>query len=185
MCSSAQSRIIKIMNASKITFNMTIVRFRLFLVASLCFFSSCTTQLAPKYDAAIFDSLIQTNVKIMQFFASVSEGTESTSCNQRESNYNSMIGSMNALAIQSKARPMPDNSITKKVSQVLKTKGLTALDDGVAPSASALEEVAKQLTKMKQVDCRSGLSPIVVSTFKNAVIISMDQAITYESFLER
>jgi hypothetical protein len=145
----------------------------------------CATQLAPKYDEALFKGVTDTNVKIMELFASVSAGTESSTCGERESSYNSVIGSVDALALQSKARPEPENSITEKVNEYLDSRGVGTMTGGVAPSASALEEVSKNLTKMKEVDCKSGLTDGAVATFKNAVIISMDQAITYESFLDR
>lgn len=145
----------------------------------------CATQLAPKYDKALFDGVTDTNVKIMELFASVASGTESSTCGERESSYNSAIGSVDALALQSKARPVPENSVTEKVNVYLESRGVGTMVGGVAPSASALEEVSKNITKMKEVDCKTGLTDGAVAIFKNAVIISMDQAITYESFLDR
>lgn len=145
----------------------------------------CATQLAPKYDAALFKGVTDANIKIMELFASVSAGTESSTCSEREKSYNTVIGSVDALALQSKARPMPENSITEKVNEYLESRGVGSMAGDVAPSASALENVSNQLARMKEVDCKSGLTDGAVATFKNAVIISMDQAITYESFLDR
>ncbi|MFT6201052.1 MAG: hypothetical protein ACJAZJ_000229 [Candidatus Endobugula sp.] len=149
--------------------------------------SGCTTQLAPKYDAALFDGVTGINVNIMSLFASVSNGSESARCIQREEKYNFIIGSVDALAIQSDARPLPKNAVIKKVNAYLSSRGLSAInsDENSAPSAYALQQVSSQLVKMKQVDCQSGLTKNVVALFKNAVTTSMDQAITYESFLNR
>ena len=158
---------------------------RVFLMFWVLSVVGCATQLAPKYDEALFKGVTDTNVKIMELFASVSTGTDSSTCSERESSYNSVIGSVDALALQSKARPMPENSITEKVNEYLESRGVGSMTGDAAPSASALEEVSKNLTKMKEVDCKSGLTDGAVATFKNAVVISMDQAITYESFLER
>jgi hypothetical protein len=155
-----------------------------FIVLIICI-SGCTTQLAPKYDAVLFKGLTDTNFKIMELFASVSTGTDVATCGKREGAYNAVIGSIDALALQSKARPMPENSITEKVNEYLESRGIGSMSNGEAPSASALENVSKQLAKMKEVDCKSGLKAGAVAIFKNAVIISMDQAITYESFLVR
>lgn len=155
------------------------------LIFWMMFIVGCATQLAPKYDQALFKGVTDTNVKIMELFASVSNGTESSTCHQRLSSYNSVIGSVDALALQSKARPAPENSITEKVNTYLESRGIGAITGAEAPSALALQEVSKNLNKMKEVDCKSGLGKGVVATFKNAVIISMDQAITYESFLDR
>lgn len=154
-------------------------------IASVILITGCATQLAPKYDAALFKGVTDTNVKIMELFASVSAGTDSASCSDREEAYNAAIGSVDALALQSKARPIPKNSITEKVNKYLESRGVGTMTGDVAPSANSLEHVSLQLTKMKEVDCKSGLKPGAVATFKNAVIISMDQAITYESFLDR
>ena len=158
---------------------------KVFLMFWVLFVVGCVAQLAPKYDEALFKGVTDTNVKVMELFASVSAGTDSSTCSKRESSYNSIIGSVDALALQSKARPMPENSITEKVNTYLESRGVGSMTGGAAPSASSLEEVSKNLTKMKEVDCKSGLTDGAVATFKNAVIISMDQAITYESFLNR
>ncbi|MFT6254463.1 MAG: hypothetical protein ACJATV_000712, partial [Granulosicoccus sp.] len=85
------------------------------------------------------------------------------------------------------ARPLPKNAVIKKVNAYLSSRGLSAInsDENSAPSAYALQQVSNQLVKMKQVDCQSGLTKNVVALFKNAVTTSMDQAITYESFLNR
>jgi hypothetical protein len=156
--------------------------FLLFWVLSIV---GCTTQLAPKYDEALFKGVTDTNVKIMELFASVSAGTDSSTCSERDNTYNSVIGSVDALALQSKARPMPKNSVTEKVNVYLESRGIGSMTGDAAPSASSLKEVSKNLSKMKEVDCKSGLTDGTVATFKNAVVISMDQAITYESFLNR
>jgi len=156
-----------------------------FLIFWVMFVAGCATQLAPKYDAALFAGVTATNVKIMELFASVSAGTDSSTCSEREKSYNSNIGSVEALALQSEARPIPENSITEKVNEYLESRGVGSMVGDAAPSARALENVSKQLTKMKEVDCKSGLTDGAVAIFKNAVIISMDQAITYESFLDR
>ena len=157
----------------------------IFLVFCVSLIVGCATQLTPKYDEALFRGITETNAKIMEIFASVSAGTNRNTCSERESTYNSVIGSVDALALQSKARPIPENSITEKVNEYLESRGVGSMKGSVAPSASSLEEVSKNLTKMKEVDCKSGLTDGAVATFKNAVIISMDQAITYESFLDR
>lgn len=144
---------------------------RIFLMFWVLFIVGCVAQLAPKYDEALFKGVTDTNVKVMELFASVSAGTDSSTCSERERSYNSIIGSVDALALQSKARPMPESSITEKVNIYLESRGVGSMTGGAAPSASSLEEVSKNLTKMKEVDCKSGLTDGAVATFKNAVII--------------
>lgn len=162
-----------------------IVQFKVTLIFLIVFLTGCATQLAPKYDAALFDGVTNTNVKIMELFASVSAGTRNSTFGEREKSYNSIIGSVDALAQQSKARPIPENSVTDKVNVNFKSRGIDSISGEEAPSASSLEEVSKLLTKMKEVDSKAGLKSKAVASFKNAVIISMDQVITYESFLHR
>lgn len=147
--------------------------------------TGCAVQLAPRYDAVLFESLISVNPRIMELFASVAQGTSEATFDQREASYNSLIGIVDALALQSKARPVPESELSDKINEILRQRGMDPGDDGVPPSAHALDEVSQNLAKMKEVDKASGLRPLAVAAFKNAVVISMDQAITYESFLNR
>ena len=161
-----------------------ITRYKVVIILFIAFLSGCATQLAPKYDTSMFEGVTSINIVIMELFASVSTGTEGAAFSEREDTYNAIIGAVDALALQSKARPMPQNSTTEKVNKFLESKGVGAMTDDMAPSANSLEAVSK-LISMKETDRKSGLTVDAVKAFKNAVIISMDQAITYESFLER
>lgn len=158
---------------------------KIYFLLSVIIVSGCAVQLAPRYDAALYDGIIQANVKIMELFSLVSTGTDQTTYSQRQSAYNAVIGKIDALALQSKARPLPESPVSDKVNKYLEKRGVSPIASDVAPSATALEEVSKNLVKMKETDMNSGLKVLAVAAFKNAVIISMDQAITYESFLDR
>jgi hypothetical protein len=156
----------------------------LYLLVSLVL-SACATQLAPRYDQTLYDGLTQTNTEIMELFASISAGTSAETFSEREEKYNAIIGSIDALAMQSRARPVPENKISEKVNAYLDSRGVGALSDGEAPSASSLDEVSENLVKMRDKDKVDGLKPGAIAVFKNAIVISMDQALTYEAFLER
>ncbi|MBN0988625.1 hypothetical protein [Amphritea pacifica] len=160
-------------------------RLMLGCVLLILLLTGCAAQLAPKYDSALFKGVTQTNINIMELFAAVAEGTNSADCDKRAKTFNRIIGSVDALAIQASARPVPDSSVAEKVNAFLESKGVAAMNGGKAPSSYSLEHVSRVLTKMKQVDCGSGLKPGAVAAFKNDVVVSMDQVITYESFLER
>ncbi len=155
-----------------------------FIGFSLLFITSCAVNLAPRYDQVIADGLATLNTRAMWFFASTSFGTTSETFAQREQAYNELIGGSDALMIYSKARPMPKNSMTEKVNAYLAQRGVAALDDQ-APSATALENIAKTFTKMRDTDKKQGVSGLEVAAFKGQVVIFLDQAITYENFLER
>ena len=158
---------------------------KIFTFIALFSLASCMTQLAPNYDRALFSGLTETNAKIMELFASVSSGTDKSTFNNRDATYNVLIGRIDALALQSRARPVPENKVTEKVNKYLESRGIGSLTGGEAPSAAALDEVSKNLVKMKAQDKKTGLKPTVIAVFKNAIVISMDQAITYEAFLDR
>ncbi|NRB40288.1 MAG: hypothetical protein HRU20_17775 [Pseudomonadales bacterium] len=155
----------------------------LFLLMALL--TGCATQMAPRYDEALYKGITQSNIEIMTLFASLSSGTEKNTFVTREARYNTLIGTVEALAIQSRARPMPESAITEQVNIYLKNRNIGPLQHNEAPSTNALHQIAKQLVKMKEVDKKSGLKAALVPIFKNAVVISLDQAITYESFLNR
>ncbi len=145
----------------------------------------CATQLAPNYDKAIVDGLTSTNVKLMEHFASVSSGTDKGTYSQRADTYNNLIGNLDALVIQAKARPMPDNKVIKKVNEYLGKRGQNIMGVDVAPSATALEKISETIVKMRDTDEKQDLTTVEVKLFKGQTLIYMDQALTYESFLKR
>jgi hypothetical protein len=143
----------------------------------------CKTLLAPEYDKAIVEAVSSTSEKTMSFLAKVSEGTVNNNFSEREKEYNDLIGAYDALKIKAKARPIPNNIATKKINELLGTRG-NALS-GNYPSAFAFEEISKTVKKMKDTDKASGLKPTAVEAFKGQIEIFLDQALTYESFLKR
>lgn len=60
-----------------------------------------------------------------------------------------------------------------------------AITSDITPSALALSEVIRQLTAMRENDNRKDMSEDRVELYKNPITTSLDQAVTYESFLER
>jgi hypothetical protein len=48
-----------------------------------------------------------------------------------------------------------------------------------------MEEISKTMTKMRDTDKKQGVTEFEVRAFKGQVVIYLDQAITYETFLER
>lgn len=156
-----------------------------FMAMIAVFLTACTATLAPNYDKAIVDGLVSANQKSMEIFASTSSGTSNGDYDKREKQYNSLIGSIDALAIQAKARPVPKNNVTEKVNKYLHSRGIEALEGEDAPSATALEKISETITKMRDTDKKQGLTAFEVKAFKGQTVIYLDQALTYESFLER
>lgn len=145
----------------------------------------CATQLAPLYDKALVDGITATNKDAMTLFASVSTGTAKDSFQGRADTYNKIIGSLDALEIQAKARPVPKTRTVDAVNKWLEKRGLPAVTDDDVPSATALNKISETLKKMRDTDRKQGITATEVQAFKNQTSIYMDQAITYESFLER
>lgn len=156
----------------------------LFLVLSM---AGCATQLAPPYDKVVTDGITQINTEVMTLFAAVSSGTRADTFQSREEKYNSVIGKLDALVIQAGARPVPRNRVTEVINKLLDSRGTEAVtdDDGNPPSATALKKVAETITKMRDTDKKQGVSPIKVQAFKGQASTFLDQATTYENFLQR
>ncbi len=158
-----------------------------FLVLWLSLFftlSQCTTSLAPQFDELIFQQLSTNSEEVLTFFASVEKGTESDSFMKRESKYNELIGQFEALELKTRARPIPSNSILERVNKSLQFRGMTEIS-GDYPSAHAMGKIAETLKVMKKNDEKEGLGDVTVKAFKNQVLIYLDQALTYENFLNR
>ncbi len=156
-----------------------------FSVAVILFLSGCAVTLAPNYDKAIVDGLLATNIALMEHFAATAAGTEKETFVEREQRYNHLIGNLDALAIQTKARPVPSNKVTEKINNSLSERGIQVTDGDEAPSATALDAISKTITKMRDTDRKQGVTAVEVAAFKGQVVIFLDQAITYENFLER
>ncbi len=147
--------------------------------------AGCATTLAPTYDKAISDGLTSANIALMELFATASGGTEKSTFPDREVTYNKLIGRLDALAIQARARPVPKSIVIEKINKVLSSRGVETLADNEAPSSEVLDKISATLTKMKETDSKQGITATEVAAFKGQVTIWLDQAITYESFLER
>lgn len=147
-------------------------------------FSQCTTSLAPQFDEMIFQDLSSSSEEVLSFFASIENGTESESFLNRAGNYNQLIGKFEALELKTRARPIPANSVLEKVNKSLEIRSGKAIT-GDYPSAYAMGEIAKTLKMMKKTDAEDGLKIITIQAFKNQVLIYLDQALTYENFLNR
>ena len=167
------------------TNRMTMVTERVAAISLLLLVSACVTQLAPDYDQALVDRLNSTNEALMVFFTSASQGVKPSSFDDRKATYDNLIGRLDALVIQARSRPIPENSVTQKVNEALEKRGVQILDDGDTPSASALQGISETMVKMRDTDQKQGVTAFEVAAFKGQVSIYMDQAMTYENYLQR
>jgi hypothetical protein len=151
--------------------------------------SSCAVSLAPRYEQAIVDDLSDASNQIFQLVASLSPKASSNDFNKRESDYNKVIGSIQALEFQIKARPLPKNKkveeIINKVNENLKAKGISTLINvnEISPSATALKNLRENIEKMKETDQQQGITKTELKVFKGFIELYLDQALTYEKYL--
>jgi hypothetical protein len=151
------------------------------------FLAGCATQLAPQYDKAVVDGLSAAGTETMTLMAAASQGTDKATFSAREAQYNTLIGKLDALAIEAGARPMPKNRITDLVNKLLEKRGAQPLedDDDVPPSVHAIKRIAATVTKMRDTDRKQGVTAVEVQAFKGQCGVYFDQALTYENFLQR
>lgn len=145
---------------------------------------ACTTQLAPLYDKALMEGLTSVNADTMELFASVAGGTTSQTFPKREAQYNKTIGRLDALSLQSAARAVPKNNVLEAVMKVFGSRN-KPMPNPVVPSATALAEISKAISEMREADKSTGLSDLQISDARGRTLVYMDQALTYEAELER
>lgn len=155
------------------------------VIAIFLLITACTANLAPKYDEDIVEGLLASNTALMKHFAATSTGVSRQTFKSREDTYNTIIGELDALVILTKSRPIPSNKGSDKVNEYLEKHGVNIIEGEESPSATALTEISETMVKMRNTDRKQGVTATEVAAFKGQVVIYLDQAITYEKFLER
>lgn len=153
-------------------------------IALVLVVGACTTQLAPLYDQALVEGLTSVNAKTMELMASAVGGTTKETFVNRENQYNKVIGSLDALALQAAVRPAPTNSLATAINSMGNESGVSG-ESQVISSSTALKEISKTVSRMREIDKKQGVTGFEVQAFKGQVLIYMDQALTYEAALER
>ena len=146
--------------------------------------AACTTTLAPEYDDRIVERLFAVSERLMAQLAALAEGTEAETFGSREGHYNGLIGAIDALALQVRARPTPDNAAVERVSEALRERGIDLVDDDV-PTAVALDRISDTLARMRETDRGQGITAMEAAAFRSQIVIYLDQALTYETHLRR
>lgn len=156
-------------------------------LAALLSITGCATQLAPPYDKNVAEGLSAANTEVMILMATASQGTDKNTFSSREEKYNALIGRLDALALSAGARPMPKNKVTDAINKLLEKRGGKPIDDDDAtpPSAHSIKKIAETLAVMRNTDKKQGVTSYEAQAFKGQLVIYLDQAITYENFLQR
>ena len=154
------------------------------LAMALAVLGGCQAAMAPAYDASLVVGIRAANVRAMELLATASGGVDRSTFASREAAYARVIGSFDALTIEAGARPVPDSRALERVNALLEKRGVPALD-GEIPSVPALRKVSETVAKMRDTDRKQGVRDMEVQAFRGILVISIDQALTYERFLER
>ncbi|PJZ24304.1 hypothetical protein CH352_16215 [Leptospira hartskeerlii] len=131
--------------------------------------------------------MINSNVELMEFFASISSGTcnSSEKFEVRKVSYSSLIGKFDALGILSRVRPVPKPGLLDKINEELIKKNIPVPKEWDIPSAVAMEKISDSLAKMREGDSNKCVNATEIRLYKNQISIYLHQALTYETFLER
>jgi hypothetical protein len=157
------------------------------VTAVIVVISGCATQLAPAYDKLVVDGLAIATTDVMTLLAKADQGTSGSTFAGREDHYNTLIGKFDSLAIQAGSRPVPKSRAPDSINRVLEKRGVPPMqdDDATPPSAHSASKVVTTLTTMRNKDRQAGLTALEVRLFRNQIVTYLDQAVTYENFLQR
>ncbi|CAB3809907.1 hypothetical protein LMG28614_07161 [Paraburkholderia ultramafica] len=186
--------------------------------------SACTIQLAPAYDPVLLGGIQGVSGDIMKLYATTGMGVDKVTFTGRQDQYNRIIGTVDALALQSQSRPVPDSAIREKVEGALAqwTKATPAPMFGggdealslaasecasarhvarapavsmptltsdpnqyIPASASALRQISRAITLLRDTDCAHGLNSFEVAANRGYTQYFISEALFYESFLQR
>lgn len=156
-------------------------------MALLVVLVGCATQLAPPYDKNVADGLVTASSDAMSLLSEASTGTKPEDYHKREGKYSDVIGKFETLAILAASRPMPKNNFIEKVNESLQQRGVITLadDSDMPPSVHAIKKVSEAFELMRNTDRVQGITATEAKAFKGQVAVYLDQAITYENFLNR
>lgn len=154
--------------------------------------SACTTQLAPSYDDALLKDLIKADEKALVLFSAVSSGSDKAKFPEFAGRYDNLIGTFGSLQNRAKARVTPP--LAKKMADLMAKYDVlkdVCGGEGGDPSAcvnsspNAMAEIVITFTQMRETHESQGLKKDIVKIFKGAYDISINQAITVETALQR
>lgn len=160
------------------------------VVLVLLSIAGCTTQLAPAYDQSVLDNLNAANKDIQTLFAKIGPGAAADTVKDRKDSYVKIVGELNALVIQIKARPSPVGAVNiQDVNKVLADMKIAGIETDPkvtdTPSARSVQDEADSIGRMRTHDEKYGLEGGALASFKGDATVYMTQAIAYETFLKR
>ena len=157
------------------------------LIAGLAL-AGCGVRLAPNYDRDIIDGLARANEDALTLFASVANGAPPGTYSRRVDAYNALQGKLESVGAMVKARGTPQAPATgiALLGVVGVQNAQQQADQVMQPSTGPnIEAMIRIVNLMRNDDSKNRLSALSVMTLKNNFSAEMNQALTYEKFLNR
>ncbi|SEK02515.1 hypothetical protein [Paraburkholderia diazotrophica] len=130
-----------------------------FATVAAAILSACTIQLAPAPDKALSDGIKGLNNDIMTLYATAGMAATRDSFPQRADRYNKIIGTADALALQSQSRPVPDSAIRDKVENALHARFVSDPQPSAA-ATSAMKMAADECADALHVPRTPAIPPV-------------------------
>lgn len=155
----------------------------IFIIVANTLVGGCAIKLAPDFDKAIFDGLTKANEDAMKLFAS----TSTRPFSKRAKAYDDVVGELNAVQVQIKARATPSApSLLLRIPGVSGNKMTQQeiSDALVPPTAADVDTLVKIMITAKNEDQKGRLKGRI-DFLMEAYAIQMAQALAYEKALIR
>lgn len=154
-----------------------------FALLAALFLSACVLQTAPSHDASLVRGLSEANSEALQLFAAVENGASAGTFSARRARYEAVIGRFAALQVEAAARSVPKSAVSGVVSRAAAASAIDG--DPANPTPSIVENILLTLKRMRDVDRQRGLSPGLVTGFRNSYVERITEVFVIEKALER
>ena len=147
--------------------------------------AGCTIQLSPAFDADLYKTVTELNVKAETLFAKVSGGGTAANFKTSSATYDALIGGFSAARLAADARGAPPMGVRLAAQGPLKK---ICADDPTAcvnPTPHNLGVIVGLLTDMRDSHRSGRLPAYLVAGFKNRYEIYMNRVLVFEAALNR
>ncbi|MBB3933762.1 hypothetical protein GGR25_004840 [Kaistia hirudinis] len=147
--------------------------------------AGCTIQLSPAFDADLYKTVTELNVKAETLFAKVSGGGTAANFKTSSATYDALIGGFSAARLAADARGAPPMGVRLAAQGSLKK---ICADDPTAcvnPTPHNLGVIVALLTDMRDSHKSGRLPAYLVAGFKNRYEIYMNRVLVFEAALNR
>lgn len=147
--------------------------------------AGCTIQLSPAFDADLYKTVTELNVKAETLFAKVSGGGTAANFKTSSATYDALIGGFSAARLAADARGAPPMGVRLAAQGPWKK---ICADDPTAcvnPTPSRLDDVISVITEMRDRHQAGRLPAYRVAYLKSVYEVYMHDVLVFEANLER